>query len=56
MVIAWNAGAALRRQPLAQAIEIDRPVFLTDRFEHLDGCYPVVAAGYVAIILIADFD
>ena len=41
-------------QPFAQAVEIDRPVFLAHRLEHLDRGDAVIGAALVAVILQLD--
>ena len=47
---------AARLQALAQRLEIDGPVFLAHRLEHLDACDAVIGAALVAIVLQLDLD
>jgi hypothetical protein len=49
-----QASPAAGLQPLAQRVEIDRPVFLAHRLEHLDRGDAVIGPALVAVVLQLD--
>ncbi len=51
-----QAGLAARLQTLPELGEIEPPIFLADRLEHLDRDDPVVEAGFITVILKTESD